>query len=303
MKSDYEAYRRWLILGDSTCGYQEVPCGRCKACKRRRQNSWAFRIQKESEISRSTFFLTLTLREECLVYGAGGDATLVKSDLSLFLKMFRQNYCRYFGVSDSGVRFYGCGEYGDTFGRPHYHVMLFFRSDCSKDLCEKFALAAWHKGFVKVDPFTLGRSRYVAKYCCKIDGVDYDGKGVQPPFALMSRRPGIGDCYRTLENIIAYQQSGAHLVVDSKGVRQAMPRYYSEFFFSREQREAYGNSVAALERAKELLEPSTDPQAFFVTEFGLINQQQSFNYGKTKAINKKGFYRILQEESDLGSSE
>lgn len=90
------------------------------------------------------------------------------------------------------VRFFACGEYGETTFRPHYHLALFGLRDPA--LVEK----CWTHGFVKVDPMTLERAMYLCGYVVKklTKKEDIDSvialKGKHPEFARMSLKPGIG---------------------------------------------------------------------------------------------------------------
>ena len=56
----------------------------------------------------------------------GQHSTLVKRDLQLFLKRLRKKLVKTYGKDKKfRIRFIGCGEYGGTFGRPHYHLVIF----------------------------------------------------------------------------------------------------------------------------------------------------------------------------------
>ena len=112
-----------------------------------------------------------------------------------------------------GVRFYGCGEYGDQTYRPHYHEILFNLpidpSDLKPLFTNKFghkyftvdALSdSWGKGFVVVSEANWTNCAYVARYIMKKLNGDlgveaYDKVGIKPPFTRMSRRPGIGGAF------------------------------------------------------------------------------------------------------------
>ena len=57
-------------------------------------------------------------------------------DVQLFLKRLRKyiNENDYIPTQGKYLRFFVCGEYGETFGRPHYHIMFFSNS---AELCER----------------------------------------------------------------------------------------------------------------------------------------------------------------------
>ena len=148
-------------------GKRIVPCGRCPACRRRKQNEWAFRIMEEAKYCRLTAFVTLTYNDDNLVYSDSGIPTLDPNRLHKFFKDLRYNF---------SFRYFACGEYGDQFERPHYHFILFYNGDLSLEDITKFIEMRWSEGFVKVDsPISAGRAKYCAKYSMKQINFDYGG--------------------------------------------------------------------------------------------------------------------------------
>lgn len=99
---------------DDHIGSIELPCGQCIGCRMRRASDWELRVMHEAALWPRNCFVTLT-------YGRGELpplGSLDHRDFQLFMKRLR--------VTRSGtVRFYMCGEYGPTNGRPHYHACLF----------------------------------------------------------------------------------------------------------------------------------------------------------------------------------
>lgn len=170
--------------------YMTVPCGKCIECKLNYSKIWSARCILESKLHSESCFLTLTYNDEHLPVGAN----LCKRDFQLFMKRFRK------AISPLKIRFYGCGEYGSKFLRPHYHIIIF--GYCPDDLVylktdkkgiklykSKFIADLWKNGFISVGAL----SKDSIKYCVKYLNLDYRniGKDV-PSFSLMSRRPGIG---------------------------------------------------------------------------------------------------------------
>ncbi|AXH76628.1 MAG: replication initiator protein [Microviridae sp.] len=210
-----------------------VPCGRCAGCRLEKSRQWAMRILHEKRLHKESCFVTLTYDDAHLPpFG-----TLVKRDLSLFMKRLR-NEC------GSGVRFYGCGEYGDLNKRPHYHVILFNYSPSDKlfyknakrgePLYNSASLSAiWGAGFVVIGDVTFDSAAYVARYVMKkrdgklahtYDVVDGNGEIFrrEPEFSLMSRRPGIGLGWFAKYGRETYAHDS--VVINGKLVRP--PRYY-----------------------------------------------------------------------------
>ena len=87
-----------------------IPCGRCIGCRIDKARDWSVRIMCEaSTCERSSWFLTLTYDNDHM-----DSFSLNKKHFQDFIKDLR-NYLSYkFNYS---VRYFGCGEYGDTSGR------------------------------------------------------------------------------------------------------------------------------------------------------------------------------------------
>lgn len=134
----------------------------------------------ESQMHAASVFVTLTFSEEAL--RARGHCNVSVRDLQVFNRRLRK-------VRGS-FRFFGCGEYGDKGGRPHYHAILFGVS-----VFEEEAIArCWPEGFVLVAELTPERAAYVTGYVSK-KWTKADAPGLferEPEFARMSLRPGIG---------------------------------------------------------------------------------------------------------------
>jgi hypothetical protein len=192
-----------------------LPCGTCLGCKQDKTRQWKVRLVHEGELHQQNDFLTLTYRPEDLPPGG----TLVKEHLSQFMKRLRKRH-------GNGIRFYGAGQYGGEFGRPHYHVLLFGKQferteivrwnpqphRCiyrSRELDEPRPghdeKPLWPYGYSSVGAFTPGSAQYVASYIQeRKDGPEADefygaewtttpsGAKIKkylklPEFALMSR--------------------------------------------------------------------------------------------------------------------
>lgn len=205
-----------------------LPCGQCIGCRIDKVSQWATRCMHEKRMHKESSFVTLTYGDEYLP----PDGTLVKRDLQLFMKRLRK-------ARGDGIRFYGCGEYGGRFGRPHYHVLLFnvdfddrklfSRGKRPEDtLYTSESLSKlWTFGHHAVGEVTAESCRYVAGYMVdKITGDmapdHYAGR--EPEFSVMSRRPGIGHGYYMKYGHEIYDHDC--IIVDGKRVRP--PRFYDE---------------------------------------------------------------------------
>lgn len=89
-----------------------VPCGMCTNCRLDRSRQAAVRCVHESQMHDVSVFVTLTYSDEHLPPGG-----LFHRHVQLFLKRLRRAH--------GSVRYYVCGEYGETTSRAHYHACLF----------------------------------------------------------------------------------------------------------------------------------------------------------------------------------
>lgn len=176
-----------------------IPCGQCIGCRLERSRRWAVRLMHESQQHPKSSFLTLTYDQEHVP----PDMSLRIDDFQKFMKRLRRG-------SSSPLRFFHCGEYGETTQRPHYHVCLFgedFSSDrehirdnsrgeplyASRRLSETWGLGSYEQQII--GDLTFESAAYVARYCLKkITGSQADAHyGARTPeYVTMSRRPGIG---------------------------------------------------------------------------------------------------------------
>lgn len=225
-----------------------IPCGKCIGCKLERSRQWAMRCVHENRMHKRSVFVTLTYDDDHLPKGG----TLVKKDLSTFINNLRE-YHRYH--TGEKMKFYACGEYGETTRRPHYHAILFGidftdrrksganrRGDAwstSKTLTD-----IWGNGHTLCGDVTFDSCAYVARYVTKkITGPKadahytvQDGNGevftLLPEFTLMSRRPGIGHSYFSKYGAEIYGDPGSpapdNVIINGKAVPP--PRAYDLYF-------------------------------------------------------------------------
>jgi hypothetical protein len=182
-------------------------------CRIMRRKEWMLKMVLESQTwNGRAVFVTLTYDNEHLPTEDGKFPTgnLVKSDLQKFIKRFRKNYnARY---SNSKVRYFGVGEYGDKFNRCHYHIVLFNVFDEARPIVEK----SWSKGFIGFDVLNDKRINYTLGYTIKKMTSEKEfPDGRQPEFTLMSRMPGLG----------WFQLPIIAKLLKSKGY---IPKFYSE---------------------------------------------------------------------------
>lgn len=89
-------------------------CRKCLSCQITKRQEWAMRCVMEAETHSKNSFLTLTFNDNYLP--AQG---IEVRHLQLFFKRLRKE------IAPIKIKYVACGEYGEKFGRPHYHVLLF----------------------------------------------------------------------------------------------------------------------------------------------------------------------------------
>ena len=222
-------------------GYIDLPvkvaCGQCIGCRLERSRQWAIRCMHEAQMHEENSFVTLTYSDEHLPEGG----KLVLDHFQRFFKRLRKRV----GVP---VRYYHCGEYGETFGRPHYHACIFgygfpdrvlWSYSNGQPLYSSQELSdLWPYGHVLIGEVTFDSAAYVARYIMKkiSEGHDIDssmkwaqkyvdwstGQILNPEYTTMSRRDGIGKNW--LEKYLPDVYPHDYVVIN--GVKCKPPKYY-----------------------------------------------------------------------------
>ena len=227
----------------------QIPCGKCIGCRLEYSRQWANRCMLELQYHDSAYFVTLTYNEEHVPRtGLHGEMSLRKRDFQLFMKRLRKKY------SDDRIRFYAAGEYGTTTQRPHYHAILFglhlddlqvykskdsFKYFTSPGLQRVWSVVESSKdsitplaqplGYVVVAPVTWETCAYTARYTSKKANTQspqfFESFGIEPPFTLMSRKPGIGrDFYDDHPDV--YQHEFINVSTKNGGKKFRPPKYF-----------------------------------------------------------------------------
>lgn len=227
-----------------------IPCGQCIECRLAYSRDWATRMMLEAQYHESSYFLTLTYDDEHVPISyypdPDGEAvpalTLRKADLAPFIKRLRARL-DYLGRPQ--IRFYACGEYGDTTHRPHYHLIVFglqltdltqvsrsWRGD--KYYSSQLISECWPYGYNLVAPVCFETCAYVARYVTKKWTGDYkyfySAFNIEPEFSQMSRRPGIAWQYFADHKDDIYRMDELFLSLTSGGRCLRPPKYYDRLY-------------------------------------------------------------------------
>lgn len=199
-----------------------VPCGKCELCRSDRRNDWSIRLAIHlMSCDYMPMFITLTYddcnlpymcedwftkavlpfscndfdeTQEMQKHWSAIVPTLYREDVSKFLKAYKRKY----HLTNDLFQYFGCGEYGDRFGRPHYHLLFFgdyelfklYHDDSS--IAEERLSRVWNKGRVHVGIAGYDGIHYVTKYCLK-EQLDDLHPLARPPFTIASN--GLGTNY------------------------------------------------------------------------------------------------------------
>lgn len=256
-----------------------LACGQCIGCRLERSRQWAIRCIHEAKFHKHNCFVTLTYNTQNLPE----NGQLRKSDAVKFLKRLRQAAWRAAtknplptselvgreGILTSRstanrrsandapqeavarrplIRYYLAGEYGEQFGRPHFHICLFGIDFSDKHYLSKTGAGSklyrsptleklWTLGHSSIGELTFESAAYTARYIMKkINGnkqkehytkINPDTGEIYeltPEYNVMSRRPGIGlDWFQKFKND-AYPEG--RVVI--RGKKTNTPRYYDK---------------------------------------------------------------------------
>lgn len=205
-------------------GYYSVPCGQCFACRINKTSQWTFRLMLELTDWDDACFITLTYDDENL-----GNPSLDFEDLKLFWKRLRK------AIQPKKIRYYACGEYGDTHGRKHFHAIIFGLpcNDSTRLLISRTWTFCSPERFLYhgkgVAPVNIDDIAYVAGYCQKkltgeLGKEAYLDKGLIPPASRSSRYLGLKAFERNLDQVRQYG------CVFWNGSQMPIPRYFRDKF-------------------------------------------------------------------------
>lgn len=203
-----------------------VPCGKCVNCIRDRQNFYIDRAEYEFSHRLTASFLTLTYDDPHAYRRCGvldpvtGFATDVVNGKTVVRTSLRfkdvQNFlCSLRHYVKAHPEMHGvlcqpnfsyayCGEYGDQFGRCHFHVLIF---GLDFAFMRKVYEKLWRYGFVDTLPLLDGGIRYLVKYMDKFERgetafLKYDCRGVARPRLRLSIGFGEGLLWDNTQDII-----------------------------------------------------------------------------------------------------
>lgn len=184
----------------------QLPCGQCAFCRLENARNWAVRCTLESSLYFQNCFLTLTYKPECVP----ARGFLDYDAAPLFMMRLREKF-------GAGIRSFGCAEYGEKFGRPHFHLCVLNFNFPDREVFQTTPLGdklyrsdslekLWPFGHASIGDLTFESASYVARYVTKkitgrqaeshyefVDGVSGEVFSRPPERSVcVARRPGLG---------------------------------------------------------------------------------------------------------------
>jgi hypothetical protein len=174
-----------------------------------------------------------------------------------------RKYCSEHGLN---IRYFGCGEYGSTTQRPHYHFIYFglpefpdqrllnvrsVGSDKVRLYTSEILQGLWTHGMVSIGEVNSASISYVARYTTKkfrsswLDDSDrqffdsmkdkieneLDSSVIQDDFLMMSRRPGLARSFYDESASELYKFDKLVYSVPGSSVRVVRPlRYFDRLY-------------------------------------------------------------------------
>lgn len=180
--------------------------------------------------------------------------TICRRDIQLFMKRLRKYFKENYG--HEGIRVMYAGEYGETNGLPHYHIILYntpFPSNTFHTPKLKYGKyyyyqntilqECWPLGFSDISEASWNNIAYTARYITKkLNGTEllwvYAQTGHEKEFYGCSNKPGIGYKYYEAHKEDIYDQDQV-LVKNLKGSHWVKPPKYFDTLLERENPEKW----------------------------------------------------------------
>ncbi len=192
----------------------------------------------ESRMHESAWFLTLTYSDE----EVPDNGSLDPRDFRAFVKAVRRDH------EVKSIRYYGCGEYGESSQRPHYHAVLFgcdfmdrahLRDSNSGPIWGSKTLDHyWGRGISEFGSVTNASAAYVAGYVRKkvskkvypeaytrVNSLTGELVQIEKEFSRMSLKPAIGKEW--IERFWGDVYPRDFIVMDGQEFKP--PRYYDKW--------------------------------------------------------------------------
>jgi len=248
-------------------------CGKCLPCLMKRKSQWSLRLVEQMRNSFSAYFVTLTYDNKYLPFGDDGYSAN-KNDHTHFIKWLKyyenekvlskrkavsleEDQRRQLKIKSEGnLAYYGVIEYGAKYGRPHFHYILFNVVDTynignawSSQI--KISRGVYAPGFnygkIDIQECNVNTIDYVLKYMVKPYQEENESK--QREVSFMSK--GLGKTLATPEIINHIKRPEGNSLLNSRGTKVGIPRYFQKLFLSEEEREKKSKYIQKQKDSKD----------------------------------------------------
>lgn len=205
-------------------------------CINNKRKHWTLRLGEEAEQSvYPVLFVTLTYANHSLPWTLDdhpiikkhfgeelNEVTLLTRDVQLFNKLVRQNNRFH---TDAQYRYYAAGEYGEKYGRPHYHLIMFNVHPKTMHKLPNY----WKHGHIDLQLCNHQDkvSNYVSGYI--VNAHSHALRINKKPFSIMSKRPYLGHTY--VQRMYDYHKRNQIAYIDRITYKQSLPRIYKNKIF------------------------------------------------------------------------
>ena len=253
-------------------------------------------MMHELHYHKDSSFVTLTYDDDHIP----DFASLRKSHFQKFMKRLRKR------LLERKIRYFACGEYGETTQRPHYHMILFGLSlrDPDKQLVkDSWEYCDWsnrtieRNSFGMVEPESI---QYVAGYIDKkftgeLAEREYKDKNREPVFKVSSQGLGRQYCDDYQEEFLDNQ------FIRYRGNKVSIPRYYlkrldikSDFFDTEE------NNQRKKEKHYQLMSHYAEQEIRTIDDMVLARSSEKIKQREIKS--KRQYERNLRSKAQLKQS-
>lgn len=301
-------------------------CGKCLKCLNKRKAQWSYRLMEEKRNSFSAYFVTLTYKDEFLIHGDDGPtgSTSEHQEFIKWLKYYENKkrlgkrdsisveelarIQKNESTKDKELKYYGVLEYGDEekhTGRPHYHYILFNVHDIDNirnAWSEQVRVDKWDteqkyrpgrsKGKVQIDECNVNTIDYTLKYMVKLKPDEEEFENRNKEKSYMSK--GLGDSVVDTEFIRYIKRPEGNQVVNTRGFKVALPRFYNKKYLTEEERSEKGRHI------KQEIARQDQKKEIGYKKVGVNQDREEMESKKSRWEQMK--YRKKRELKDYGTS-
>ncbi|QCS36537.1 replication initiator protein [Capybara microvirus Cap3_SP_446] len=209
-----------------------APCGECALCRKKKALEYVFLSSCECfdryKKGQSVTFSTLTYTDYAVPLTAEGKITARRKDFQDYMKRFR--IMRQRDGLENDFKLIWSSEYGDKFGRSHFHCIYY---GLNVNEVDHYSWKAWNndklhpRGMIDISSLENAGAYYLTEYCANTPTraamkVLYDDNGLERPCCRRSINLGSDTLKSLVDDSIA---SGEDFTTDFFGRETPFPSY------------------------------------------------------------------------------